>query len=321
MGGRRGAVTSIAVDDFEHHDPGLPAVRTERLSKHYGTAPALDGLDLEIRRGEVFGYLGPNGAGKSTTIGLLLGFLRPTAGTASVLGFDPWRQAPALHRHLAYVPSEAALWPNLTGQETLELLARLHGSVDAPYRADLIERFELDQRKAVRDLSHGNRQKVLLIGALASRAELLLLDEPTTGLDPLMEQVFQHCVREARDNGQTVLLSSHILSQVEAVSDRVAMLRSGRLIDVGDLDVLRHMASLRVEAHLEQPPEPTAHLELAALAGVSNVEVDDRHLTCEVSGSMRPLLDAVAPYGILRITTREPSLEEIFIAHYGAIPG
>ena len=199
-------------------------IRTEKLSKRFGPATALDSLDLEIERGEVFGYLGPNGAGKSTTIALLLGLMRPTAGRAWILGLDVWRDAPAIHRRLAYVPSEANLWPSLTGAETLQFLGNVHGFVDDAYRADLIARFELDVDKKMRAYSHGNRQKVLLVAAFASRAEVLLLDEPTTGLDPLMEQVFRACVREARDHGQSILLSSHILSEVEAVCDRVTML-------------------------------------------------------------------------------------------------
>ena len=233
------------------------AVRTEQLSKHYGHTVALDGLDLEIASGEVFGYLGPNGAGKSTTIALLLGMIRATSGRAYIFDHDVWRDAPAIHRRLAYVPSEANLWPSLTGVEALRFLGAIHGSVDDAYRDELIERFELTPDKKIRAYSHGNRQKVLLIAALASRADLLLLDEPTSGLDPLMEQVFRECVREARDRGQTVLLSSHIMSEVDAVCDRVAMLRAGRIIETGRLDVLRGLAAVHVRAGVQgSDPRP-----------------------------------------------------------------
>jgi len=294
-------------------------IRTERLTKRYGHVIALDELDLEIERGEVFGYLGPNGAGKSTTIGLLLGLLRPTSGTARMFGLDAWRDARAIHRRLAYVPSEANLWPSLTGAESLRFLGNIHGSVDDVYRAELVERFELVTDKKIRAYSHGNRQKVLLIAAFAARADLLLLDEPTTGLDPLMEQVFRVCVREARDRGQTVLLSSHILSEVEAVCDRVAMLRAGRVFETGHLETLRGLASLRVHAEVASDPPDLSHLD-----GVTNIVVSGRTIECDVSGSMDPLLQALATAGVVHMTTREPSLEELFLSHYGdvtAAPG
>ena len=292
-----------------------PVVRTVALVKRYGHAAALDGLDLEIAGGEVFGYLGPNGAGKSTTIAVLLGLIRATSGRASVFGLDPWRDAPAIHRRLAYVPSEANLWPTLTGGEVLELLARLHGGVDESYRTELIARFELDPEKKVRAYSHGNRQKVLLVAAFAGRADLLLLDEPTTGLDPLMEQVFRDCVREARTRGQTVLLSSHTLSEVEALCDRVAMLRAGRVIETGSLDVLRGLAAQRVHARLR-----TAAPDLTRVEGVSAVAVADggRDVRCDVRGPMDALMTALAAAGIEHLTTREPSLEELFVGRYGA---
>ena len=288
-----------------------PAIRTEGLTKRFGRTLALDGLDLEIVPGEVFGFLGPNGAGKSTTIALLLGLVRPTSGTASVFGCDPWRQATAAHRHVAYVPSEANLWAGLTGAETLRFLANVHGAVDERYRDELLERFDLDPDKKVRALSHGNRQKVLLVAAFASRADLLLLDEPTTGLDPLKEQVFQACVAEAQQRGQTVLLSSHVLSQVEAVCDRVAMLRSGRIIEIGHLDVLRGLVALHVRAVLDDVAP-----DLTGVPGVANVVVRGSTLDCEVSGSMQPLLRALAAAGVHHLTTREPSLEELFVRHY-----
>jgi ABC-2 type transport system ATP-binding protein len=288
------------------------AVRTEHLVKRYGHTVALDGLDLDIEAGEVFGYLGPNGAGKSTTIAILLGLMRATGGEARIFDLDVWRDAPDIHRRVAYVPSEANLWPSLTGAETLRFLAAVHGSVDAAYRDELVARFELAPDKKNRAYSHGNRQKVLLIAAFASRAELLLLDEPTTGLDPLMEQVFRECVREARDRGQTVLLSSHILSEVEAVCDRVAMLRAGRIVETGHLGVLRGLAALRVRAVVEESVP-----DLSGLPGVTNVVVDGHTVECDVTGSMKPLVSALASAGVRHMTTQEPSLEELFMSHYG----
>ena len=289
-----------------------PVIQTRQLTKRYGRTAALDGLDLEIGPGEVFGYLGPNGSGKSTTIALLLGLIRPSGGEALVFGLDAWRDAAVIHQRLGYVPSEANLWPSLTGAEVLAFLANVHGSVDAAFRSELVDRFELDVDKKIRAYSHGNRQKVVLIAAFASRADLLLLDEPTTGLDPLMEQVFRTCVREARDRGQTVLLSSHILSEVEAVCDRVAMLRAGRVIETGRLDVLRGLAALRMHAELGDAPP-----DLTGLEGVSNVVVDGKTIECDVRGSMEPLLRVLADVGVQHMTTREPSLEELFVAHYG----
>ena len=290
-------------------------IHTEGLSKRYGSTTALDGLDLDVRQGEVFGYLGPNGAGKTTTISVLLGLVVATSGVARLFDLDPRRDAAEIHRRVGYVPSEANLWPTLTGAETLQFLGSIHGSVDATYQAELVERFALEPDKKIRAYSHGNRQKVLLIAALASRAELLLLDEPTTGLDPLMEQVFRDCVREARDRGQTVLLSSHVLSEVEAVCDRVAMLHAGRIIETGHLDVLRGLAALRVRAELDG-----AVPDLARVPGVSDVNVDGSTLECDVTGSMEPLLRVLAQAGVRRMTTREPTLEELFLARYGDQP-
>jgi ABC-2 type transport system ATP-binding protein len=288
------------------------AIRTERLTKRYGRAEALVDLDLAVDEGEVFGFLGPNGAGKSTTIALLLGFIRPSAGRAEIFDLDVRRDAERLHGRVAYVPSAPDLWPSLTGAETLRFLAEIHGSVDAGYRDELVERFALEPDKKVRAYSHGNRQKVPLVAAFASRADLLLLDEPTTGLDPLMEQVFQQCVREARDRGQTVFLSSHILSEVEAVCERVAMLRRGRVIETGELDVLRGLAAIHVEADLCSTPPDVTMLE-----GVDHVVVDGKKLECDVAGSIGPLLALLTEVGVERLMTREPSLEELFVARYG----
>lgn len=291
------------------------AIQTCALTKRYAHTTALDGLDLEVEQGEVLGYLGPNGAGKSTTIALLLGLIRPSSGSARIFGMDVRRDAMSVHRRLAYIPSEANLWPTLTGAETLEFLANLHGSVDTSYRDQLIDRFDLVPDKKIRAYSHGNRHKVLLIAAFASRADLLLLDEPTSGLDPLMEGVFRSCVREAHDRGQTVLLSSHILSEVEAVCDRVAMLRGGKLIDIGRLDKLRDVAAMHVRARFDgEVPD------ISAVANVSNVVLAHRSVDCDVTGAIRPLLDVLLTGGLTHLETHEPSLEELFMSHYGTPP-
>jgi ABC-2 type transport system ATP-binding protein len=288
------------------------AVRTQGLTKRYGSVVGLDSLDLEVQRGEVFGYLGPNGAGKTTTIRLLLGLLRPTAGRAEVLGTDAVRDPRRAHRRLAYVAGDVALWPTLTGAETLHLLGRVHGSVDARYRDELVERFELDPSRRVRTYSKGNRQKLALIGALATRADLLVLDEPTAGLDPLMEQVFRACVREAAVRGQTVFLSSHVLSEVEALCERVAILRAGRLVSVGTLAEMRWEGALAVEATFTGVVPP----DLSDVPGVVDPVVDGKVLRCRVTGPVAPLLAALAAAGADRVVSREPTLEELFLAHY-----
>jgi ABC-2 type transport system ATP-binding protein len=288
-----------------------PAIHTEGLSKRYGSTLALDALDLTVGRGEVYGYLGPNGSGKTTTIRLLLGLHRPNAGRAHLFGHDAWRDPVAAHRHVAYVAGEPFLWPGLTSTETFEFLARLHGGVDAAYREMLVERFQLDPHKKIRALSKGNRQKVQLIAALASRAELLLLDEPTSGLDPLMEVAFRDCVKEAKERGQTVLLSSHILSEVEALCDRVGILREGKLVDEGTLAQLRHLAAQTVEVtFIGHAPQ------LPPLPGVQVQAAGPNALRFEVSGSVGPLIAALAEHPVATLTSREPSLEEIFIHHY-----
>jgi ABC-2 type transport system ATP-binding protein len=282
------------------------------LTKRYGAVNALDDLTLSVEQGAVFGFLGPNGAGKTTTIRLLLGLIRPTAGRATVFGLEARADAVAIHRRLASVPGDASLWPSLTGEETLHLFAQLHGYVDEKYRAELIERFDFDPRKKVRAYSKGNRQKVALIAALASRADLLMLDEPTSGLDPLMERVFRQTVVEAKDRGQTVFLSSHILSEVEALCDRIGILREGRLIEEGTMDELRHLSALTIEITFDDDPP-----DLSQVPGVAGVQIDDHVLRCQVTGSMDPLLKAVAGTGVHELLSREPSLEELFLVHYG----
>jgi ABC-2 type transport system ATP-binding protein len=292
---------------------GLAAIRSEGLSKRYGTVEALRDLDLEVAEGEVLGYLGPNGAGKTTTIRLLLGLTHPTAGHAQIFGLDCQHQAIEAHRRLAYVPGEANLWPTLTGAETIHLLGRAHGKVDQGYRDELITRFELDPSKKVRAYSRGNRQKVVLIAALMCRPDLLVLDEPTAGLDPLMEQAFQHCVQEAKSRGQTVFLSSHILSEVESLCDRVAILRDGKLIETGTLADMRHLSKLSVEATFAGPVP-----DLSAVPGVSSVRASGRAVHLEVAGPVQALLTVLADNNVARLLIREPSLEELFLALYGS---
>src|SRR5437588_8969564 len=272
---------------------GDVAIRTQGLSKRFGGVEALSSLDLRVEPGEVLGYLGPNGAGKTTTIRLLLDLARPSAGRAEIFGLDTQRDAVTVHRRVAYVPGDTALWPSLTGAETLHLLGRIHGQVDRPYRDELVGRFSLDPDKLVRAYSKGNRQKLSLIAAFMTRADLLVLDEPTSGLDPLMEQVFRECLLEARARGQTVLLSSHVLSEVEVVCDRVAILRKGRLVETGTLAELRHLAALSVEATLSGAPP-----DLSRVPGVSHVRVEGHRLSCQVLGSVGPVLRALADAGV-----------------------
>jgi ABC-2 type transport system ATP-binding protein len=288
------------------------AIRTEGLTKRYGATLAVQGLGLEVRTGEVFGFLGPNGAGKTTTIRLLLGLLRPTAGSATVLEMDPWRDPAVLHRRLSYVPGELAIWPQLTGMENLELLGNLHGAFDAGFRDELIERFDFDPSKRGRAYSRGNVQKIGLIAALMTRPELLVLDEPTGGLDPLMAMAFRTCVREARERGQTVFLSSHVLRDVEALCDRVGILRAGRLVDVGTLNELRHLSTHAVELAFEGTAP-----SLEGVPGVEVLSIADGLVRCEVRGSMGALMDALAGTDVVSFVSREPSLEEIFMRYYG----
>jgi ABC-2 type transport system ATP-binding protein len=295
------------------------AIHTAGLCKRYGDTVALDDLNLTVNDGEVYGYLGPNGAGKTTTIRLLLGLHRPSAGRGELFGVDAWKAPVDAHRRVAYVAGEPFLWPALTSAETFEFLARLRGGTDVAYRDVLIERFHLDVDKKVRALSKGNRQKVQLIAAFASRADLLLLDEPTAGLDPLMEVAFRETVTEAKQRGQAIFLSSHILSEVEALCDRVGILRDGKLVDEGTLTQLRHLVAQTVEVTFEGHAP-----ELPALAGVHVQSAGPNALRFEVSGSVGPLISALADMGgssIKTLSSREPSLEEIFLHHYDGSDG
>ncbi|WP_309110733.1 ABC transporter ATP-binding protein [Saccharothrix sp.] len=287
------------------------AISVSGLVKTFGPTRALDGLDLTVREGEVHGFLGPNGAGKSTTIRVLLGLLRADAGTAILLGGDPWRDAAALHRRLAYVPGDVSLWPNLTGGEVIDLLGRLRGGLNEKRRKVLLDRFELDPRKKGRTYSKGNRQKVALVAALASDVELLILDEPTSGLDPLMEAVFQEAVNEERGR-RTVLLSSHILAEVEALCDRVSIIRNGRTVESGTLADLRHLTRTSVSAELAGAPNG-----LASLAGVHDLVVEGQRVKFEVDtdhldGALRALVSS----GVRTLTSQPPTLEELFLRHY-----
>jgi ABC-2 type transport system ATP-binding protein len=292
------------------------AILTDGLAKRYGETLALDALDLQVSPGEVYGYLGPNGAGKTTTIRLLLGLHRPTNGRAELFGIDAWNDPVSAHRRVAYVAGEPYLWPSLTSAETFEFLARVRGGTDVAYRDVLIERFALDTSKKVRALSKGNRQKVQLVAAFASRPDLLILDEPTSGLDPLMEVAFRDTVHEAKERGQTVFLSSHILSEVEALCDRVGILREGRLVEQGTLPELRHLSAQTVEVTFEGPAP-----QLPELPGVHVAQAGASTLRCEVTGGIGPLIGALAGESVVALTSREPSLEEIFLHHYGSANG
>ncbi|WP_256842833.1 ABC transporter ATP-binding protein [Ornithinimicrobium cryptoxanthini] len=288
-------------------------ILVESLHKSFGSTHALDGLDLTVARGEVHGFLGPNGSGKSTTIRVLLGLLRPDSGQVRLLGADPWRHAATLHRRLAYVPGDVALWPGLTGGEVIDLIGRLRGGLDESRRARLLDDFELDPAKKSRTYSKGNRQKVALVAALASDVELLILDEPTAGLDPLMEEVFQEWIHRAKDEGRTVLLSSHILAEVEALCDRVSIIRAGRTVQSGTLGDLRHLTSTTVTAETDQPAEG-----LAAIAGVSGLERSDGRVTFKVdTDHLDEAITHLATLGIRSLLSHPPTLEELFLRQYG----
>ncbi|MFI7413454.1 ATP-binding cassette domain-containing protein [Streptomyces sp. NPDC049627] len=295
---------------------GSVAVAVSGLVKTFGRTRALDGLDLTVTTGEVHGFLGPNGSGKTTTIRVLLGLLRADAGEARLLGGDPWRDSVALHRRLAYVPGDVSLWPKLTGGEIIDVFGRLRGDLDPVRRDELLNRFELDPTKKSRTYSKGNRQKVGLVAALASRAELLLLDEPTSGLDPLMESVFQDCIREVKAEGRTVLLSSHILAEVEALCDRVSIIRAGRTVESGTLAGLRHLTRTSIDVETVRPPSG-----LGVLAGVHDLRVENHRARFDVdTDRLDEAVHRLADFGIRTLTSRPPTLEELFLRHYDAEP-
>jgi len=288
-----------------------PVVRFEELTKRFGDLTALDRFTLDVKEGEIVGLLGPNGAGKTTTLRTLLGLLKPTSGRAEIFGIDAWQDPVKAHRALAFIPGEFNVWPQLTGGQILDLLGTVSGGYDPDYRDELVERFRFDDTKRGRTYSKGNRQKIAVIAGLMTRAPLLVMDEPSSGLDPLMTATFQECLREAKERGQTIFLSSHILSEVEAVCDRVAVLRQGVLVEHGSLDELRHLHANTVEAtYVGDPPD------LDEVPGVEDVSISDGTIRLHISGSTDPLLKALARTEITAIQMREPSLEELFHAYY-----
>ena len=292
---------------------GGPAIRTVGLTKRFGAVTALDDLTIDVAPGEVFGFLGPNGAGKTTTVRALLGLARPTSGRCEILGHDVVTDRMAALAHVVHVPGEFVCWPQLRGGEILDLLGSLRGGADRARRDHWCERFEFDPTKRGREYSKGNRQKIAIIAALMVDAEVLVLDEPTSGLDPLMEQTFRDAIREARERGQTVFLSSHILSEVEALCDRVGILRAGRLVDVGTLDELRGLDARVVRVVFADDRLPG----LDGVPGVSGVEVDGRTAHLHLRGDPGPLLTALAACSLVSLDIREPSLEEVFLTFYG----
>jgi ABC-2 type transport system ATP-binding protein len=293
--------------------PTGAAISISALTKSFGPTRALDGLDLTVAAGEVHGFLGPNGSGKTTTIRVLLGLLRPDSGTVRMLGGDPWRDAVALHGRLAYVPGDVTLWPGITGGEVIDLLGRMRGGLNPRRRDELLDRFDLDPRKKARTYSKGNRQKVALIAGLASDAELLLLDEPTSGLDPLMESVFQQCIAEVKAQGRTVLLSSHILAEVEALCDRVSIVRTGRTVESGTLGELRHLTRTSIAVETSAPLTG-----VEALPGVHDALVEDHHARFDVdTAQLDTVIRRLAPLGVRSLTSTPPTLEDMFLRHYG----
>ncbi|WP_250002454.1 ABC transporter ATP-binding protein [Actinoplanes sp. M2I2] len=291
------------------------AIDATGIVKRFGKVTALDGLDLHVATGEVHGFLGPNGAGKTTTIRILLGLMRHNGGTVRLLGGDPWSEATALHRRLAYVPGDVTLWPTLTGGEVIDLLGRLRGGLDLRRKAELLDRFQLDPRKKGRTYSKGNRQKVALIAALSSDVELLILDEPTSGLDPLMEEVFREVVLEEKRRGdRTVLLSSHILAEVEALCDRLTIIRDGRTVETGTLTDMRHLTRTTIQAELAGPPDG-----LATLIGVHDFQLDHDRVRFDVDAdALEPALRKLVQVGVRSLVSQPPSLEELFLRQYQA---
>jgi ABC-2 type transport system ATP-binding protein len=292
------------------------AIDVEGLTKSFGRTRALTGLDLHVRAGEVHGFLGPNGAGKTTAIRILLGLMRADGGRASLLGGDPWADATKLHKRLAYVPGDVTLWPNLSGGEVIDLLGRLRGGLDPRRRDELLERFDLDPRKKGRTYSKGNRQKVALVAALASDVELLILDEPTSGLDPLMEEAFRDVIRDERHHNRTVLLSSHILSEVEALCDRITIVREGRTVETGTLVDLRHLTRTSIEAELTGPVDG-----LADLPGVHGLRSENGRVHFDVdSEALEPALRKLVGVGVRSLVSQPPTLEELFLRQYRKEP-
>lgn len=303
-------MTATARPQFD----GQPtAIEIRNLTKNFGSVCALDGLDLTVREGEVHGFLGPNGAGKTTTIRILLGLAKADGGSARLFGRDPWTEAVDLHRQIAYVPGDVTLWPSLTGGETIDLLARMRGGIDKKRRDELIERFDLDPHKKARTYSKGNRQKVSLVSAFSSRARMLLLDEPSSGLDPLMEHVFQQCVGEARHRGTTVLLSSHILGETEALCQRITIIRAGKTVESGSLESMRHLSRTSIRAEMLGDPG-----DISKIKGVEDVSMDGNTLRAQVdSESIGEVIKVLGDAGVRNLVSQPPTLEELFLRHYG----
>lgn len=290
----------------------MNVIETSKLTKYYGKQAALQGVDLIVKQGEVYGFIGPNGSGKTTTIRILLGILRKNGGEVKLLGGDPWQDAVALHKRLIYVPGDVTLWPNLTGGEVIDFLGGLQGKINPSRRRELLDRFQLDPKKKCRSYSKGNRQKVALVSAFASDAELLILDEPTSGLDPLMEQIFQECIFEIKKQGKTVFLSSHILAEVEALCDRVGIIRQGRIVESGTLEELRHLTRTTLTVELANP------INLNQLHGVHDVLQKEEKWRFSVdANAMETVMGALAPMGIKSLMAEPPTLEELFMRHYG----
>lgn len=290
----------------------MAVLEIRNLVKRYGNFTALDGIDLEVKQGEVYGFIGPNGAGKTTTIRVMLGILRADAGEVRIFGKDAWRHAVELHKRIAYVPGDVNLWPNLTGGEVIDLFVRLRGKSSAARRDELVRRFDLDTSKKCGTYSKGNRQKVALVAAFASDADLYILDEPTSGLDPLMERVFQECIAEVKAAGKSVLLSSHILSEVERLCDRVSIIRQGKIIETGTLEDLRHLTRTNVRVQTSRPIEG-----LRELKGVHNVVETERGVTFQVdTDELGSVISHVSRFGILDLQSAPPTLEDLFMHHY-----
>lgn len=287
-------------------------LEASHLTKKFGNFTALDGVDIKIKKGEVYGFIGPNGAGKSTTIRILLGILKATSGQAHIFGRDVWKDAVAIHKKIAYVPGDVNLWPNLTGGEVIDLFGKLRGTNNYSRRAELIEKFDLDPTKKCRTYSKGNRQKVALVSAFSSDADLYILDEPTSGLDPLMERVFQECVLDVKEQGKSVLLSSHILSEVEKLCDRVGIIRQGKMIETGTLDELRHLTRVHL---LIETKQPIIHLN--DQSGIHDIKISDRTISIHVDPEcLDQVMTFISSFGILSIESKPPTLEELFMRHY-----
>ncbi|AXI07803.1 ATP-binding cassette domain-containing protein [Oceanobacillus sp. 143] len=290
----------------------MSVLTAKNLSKQFGNFTALDGVDMELHSGEVYGFIGPNGAGKSTTIRILLGMLKATAGEAQIFGKDVWKDAVNIHKRIAYVPGDVNLWPNLTGGEVIDLFMKMRGTTNHARREELIERFNFDPSKKSRTYSKGNRQKVALIAAFASDADLYILDEPTSGLDPLMERIFQECVMDVKEQGKTVLLSSHILSEVEKLCDRVAIIRGGKIIEKGTLDELRYLTRTNLTIQTKE-----SITELYEMKGIYNIEKKGMEVSFQLdTDEMDSLIRYISQFGIVKLESAPPTLEDLFMRHY-----